>query len=73
MTIVLGEGAEFEAQHVTFKGMQRFEVPAHHKLVIKQDAQGQLLYEQTPIYQPSWQWSYTFDDQDRIILKKIYS
>lgn len=71
--VLLHEGAEFEARQVHFEGDFLFEVPAYHRLVIKQNSQGKLIHELTPIQQPSWHWHYRFDEEDYIKLEKKLS
>ena len=67
--IVLGEGSEFEANGVTFEGDYSFEVPAHHRLVVKQK-DGKLTKILTALKQPTWKWHYAFDDENRIVLTR---
>ena len=68
--ILLHEGAEFHAEGVTLVGSHRFEVPAHHRLVLEQSAEGHLIERLFAIDKPTWHWDYSFDARDRVQLKK---
>lgn len=70
VSIILHEGAEFHAENVTLKGSLHLEVPAHHRLVLLQEANGQWKEELTKIEKPTWYWKYSFDSQNAIQLKK---
>lgn len=69
--ILLHEASEFQAEHVTFEGDFFFEVPAYHRLIIKQDKQGKLLHQLERIQRPSWYWNYLFNTEDQVELKKV--
>lgn len=69
--IVLYEGAEFYAEAITLEGPHLFEVPAHHRLVLKPHKNGHWIEELSPIEKPSWYWRYQFNDQNAIQLKKV--
>lgn len=71
--IILHEGAEFHAEKLTLEGTRTFEVPSHHRLVLRQEPDGQVREELTPIDQPTWSWHYSFDDQNRVRLTKTHS
>lgn len=70
LQILLHGGAEFHAEGVTLEGSLRFEVPARHRLVLEQSAEGHLIERLFAIEKPTWQWDYSFDAQDNIQLKK---
>lgn len=71
LKIILHEGAEFHAQDIHFEGDLQFEVPPYHRLVVSSDRGGQWIQELEKISGPTWSWHYAFDDNNRIILKKI--
>lgn len=71
--IILHEGAEFHAEGLTLLGTRTFEVPSHHRLVLRMDPDGQVRGELTPIDQPTWSWHYSFNDQNRVCLTKSRS
>lgn len=73
LKITLGEGSEFEAAHVCFEGNYHFTVPSHHRLIVRQSEEGQLIYDQQPISTRSWYWQYRFDAQEKILLSKCHS
>lgn len=68
LRIVLHEGAEFQAEHMTFKGSFEFEVPPYHRLIITQDTNGIIHQHLSKIEHPSWSWDYSFDTEDQIQL-----
>ncbi|MBA3722496.1 MAG: UTP--glucose-1-phosphate uridylyltransferase [Parachlamydiaceae bacterium] len=67
--IILEEGAEFEAKDVKFEGHLVFEVPKKCRLKITQDSDGHIVEELEHIIKPSWQWKYSFDDENNIKLR----
>lgn len=69
LTIVLHGNAEFAAHDVQFEGDLNIEVPAGFRLTATQNG-SEILWIKEAIQQPSWQWRYTFDAQDRICLEK---
>ena len=69
--IILEEGAEFTAKDVSLEGSHSFEVPARHRLVLSQGANGKLKQELEPIEKPTWFWRYRFDSEDAVQLKKM--
>jgi hypothetical protein len=69
--IILHEGAEFHAEDISLEGSHRFEVPAHHRLVLLPESKGGWKEELLPIEKPTWYWRYTFDSQNAIQLKKV--
>jgi len=71
VTILLHEGGEFHAENIILKGSHTFEVPAHNRLVLKPDDQGNWKADLFPIRKPTWYWRYTFDGENRVQLKKI--
>lgn len=71
LEVILHEGAEFHAENITLEGFHRFEVPAHHRLVLLPNSKGQWKQELTVIQKPTWYWRYTFDSQNSIQLKKV--
>lgn len=68
--IVLEEGAEFHAEDVVFEGAHKFIVPSGYKLTVRQGKGKELIKELQPISKPSWHWEYSYDSNDKIILKK---
>lgn len=68
--IVLHESSEFYAENVLFEGNLHFDVPSHHRLIVKQNSQGTLSQHLEKIHHASWQWQYQFDGEDRIKLTK---
>ena len=67
--ILLHPGAEFWAENVHFEGSHSYEIPPHHRLVIKQDEYGNLIQDLHKLDTPSWNWKYSFDKEERINLK----
>lgn len=66
--IILHEGAEFFAENILLKGPHRFEVPAHHRLVLIPGPNGSWKEELSPIKKPSWNWHYAFDSHNAVQL-----
>lgn len=66
--IILGEGAEFYAEDLLLEGSHRFEVPSHHRLVLRPREKGKWKEELIPIDQPTWSWQYAFDSENAIVL-----
>lgn len=60
---------EFVAENVTFKGNMEIEVPSATKVTAHMQGDDVILHSE-PIDSPSWTWSYVFDSQDRIVLRK---
>ncbi|WP_079988619.1 UTP--glucose-1-phosphate uridylyltransferase [Candidatus Protochlamydia sp. W-9] len=73
MKVVLKEGAEFYAEHLTIVGNQYFEVPAHHRLTLKATSGNNWIEELTPIQQPTWAWLYQIDSNNTIQLTKKFN
>lgn len=67
--IILGESAEFFAENVEFNGNFFFEVPAGHRLVVK-DENGTMIQKLQKIEKASWQWLYEYDADNKIMLIK---
>ncbi len=69
LQIILHGNAEFFAEGVCFSGDQRIEVPDGHRM-IAEERQGQLHCRLEKIHAPTWHWTYSFDEQDNILLQK---
>lgn len=67
MRIVLHGNAEFVAKDVMFEGPLDIEVPAGHRMEAYMH-DGTVEYRQEKIAAPTWFWSYSFDDDNRVIL-----
>ena len=70
LEIILHEGAEFIAEDATFEGDQIFEVPPFHCLRIT-GREEERKEELSAIDKPSWQWRYSFNERDQVILSKV--
>lgn len=70
--VILHEGAEFHAEDVSLVGDFIFEVSSDHRLEVSQGADGNLKRVLTRIESPTWHWSYEFDAENNIILKKAF-
>lgn len=70
LTIKLHGNAEFIAENVLLEGSFSFDVPAGHRLTVL-EVNGQVEQRLEKISRPSWHWSYAFDNEDHIVLKKI--
>jgi len=66
--IILNGNAEFHAENVILEGNALIEVPDGCRMVAFDDG-GALRFKQEPIHTHTWAWSYTFDDDSKIILK----
>jgi UTP---glucose-1-phosphate uridylyltransferase len=67
--IVLHGNAEFTAENVVLSGDYFIEVPEgeHMKAYLQGD---EVLFRTEKIDSPTWQWNYSFDKKDRIVLRK---
>jgi UTP---glucose-1-phosphate uridylyltransferase len=66
LEIILEGNGEFYAEGVTFRGNQRILVPDGQRMIMA--ANGKTRTEK--IEQPTWQWHYGYDADDRIQLSK---
>jgi hypothetical protein len=71
--IILHEGSEFFAEHITICGNHKFEVPANHRLTLKPSSDSPWIEELTPIQKSSWEWIYQINPNNEILLKFISS
>ncbi len=62
-----GDG-EFYAENVTFEGAWQFAVPAGMKITAR-EKDGGIVLEEEPLNAPTWSWSYTIQDQHKIVLQ----
>lgn len=69
LLIVLHEGSEFFAEGVEIHGSYTFEVPPYHRLTLKMKGPGIWEEHIEHISKPTWNWDYTFNDENDIILK----
>lgn len=72
LTITLGDGSEFFAENVTFRGNISISVPAGSRLTAY-EIDGKLLYREEKMTTPSWRWEYSYDSENRIKLIKNLS
>lgn len=70
LEIILKGNAEFFAENVTISGAHKIEVPDGHRMVAEMKG-GKLNFRLEAITAPTWHWAYSFDNQDRIRLKKV--
>ena len=63
-----GDG-EFYAENVTFEGSWHLVVPAGMKITAK-EKEGGIVLEEEPLHAPTWSWSYTLEDQQRVVIQK---
>jgi len=68
--ILLHGNAEFIAENVCFEGSLRIEVEAGWRVRACQE-EGRLFFKREKIFEPTWQWSYTFVDEEMI--KLVYT
>ena len=68
-SVVLRGNAEFHAEDVILKGSQHIEVQDGQRMIAFNN-NGQVQYRVENISKPTWHWSYSFDKDDKIILKK---
>lgn len=73
LKITLSGNAEFVAESITFEGDLDFDVPAGHRMTVYRSPDGKLERKLKKITKPSWQWTYGFDEEDTIVLRKISS
>jgi UTP---glucose-1-phosphate uridylyltransferase len=66
--ILLRGNAEFVAENVCFEGAMRIEVEAGWRVRACQE-EGRLVFKREKIFEPTWQWSYTFVDEEMIKLE----
>lgn len=69
LNIIIHGYGEFYASDVLFQGNQTIEVPSGYKVTAYQEG-NVLKFRKEALSGPSWQWSYTFDKENRIVLKK---
>lgn len=69
LSITIWGNGEFYAKDVTFTGNLTFEVRDGERLTVSME-HGKLTQHSTKISRASWQWDYTFDNEDRIVLKQ---
>lgn len=69
MEILIHGNGEFVAENVTFNGPFFFEVPAHHRMTVK-EVNGKIETHLEPISHPTWCWEYAFDKELKIVLEK---
>lgn len=69
LQIILHGNAEFFAEHVTFKGDQKIEVPDGYRMVAEQDKE-QVRFYLEKIHKPTWHWVYSSNDQYDVVLSK---
>jgi UTP--glucose-1-phosphate uridylyltransferase len=65
--ISLNGNAEFHAENITIKGNHYIEVPDGYR-VVAEEVEGKLTFRQSRMLKPTWYWSYTFDENNRIKL-----
>lgn len=65
--ILLHGNAEFIAENVCFEGDMRIEVEAGWRVRASQN-EGRLVFTKEKIFEPTWQWSYKFTDEEMIRL-----
>lgn len=70
LQITLHGNAEFFAENVVLEGNIHFEVPAGQKLVVYMQG-SEIAWHCEKIQKATWQWSYNFDDEDRICLERV--
>lgn len=70
LEIILHGNAEFYAADVCFEGSMRFEVPAGTRMEVTMQ-NGKLEYRSHKIDAPTWQWKYSFDAHDAIVLNRL--
>lgn len=70
LQITLRGNAEFFAENVTFTGAHNIDVPDGHRMLVE-SVRGNLNFRLEKISAPTWYWTYSFDSEDRIILKTI--
>ncbi len=71
LEIILHGNAEFSACDVLFEGSIKYAIPSGQRTeVTMQD--GKIHYRHLKISEPTWQWHYAFDEQNRVILNYPY-
>lgn len=67
LRIVIHGNGEFLAENVTLLGDMEFEVPENRRLVVY-ERNGAITWHHESIIKPTWQWNYSFDEQDHAVL-----
>lgn len=67
--IIIHGNGEFCARGVTFKGPYRIEVGNGCRVVASMK-DGEIVYEESLISEPTWRWEYSEQNDDSIVLKK---
>lgn len=71
LEIILHGNAEFFAENVHFDGKYRIEVPDGHRMVAYEENKT-VRFSTAPIDSPTWHWSYSYEENDKIkLVKKI--
>lgn len=70
ITILIHGDGEFYAQDIELHGSHYFEVPAGKRLTLQQ-SQGMITQTLTDLSAPSWQWRYSFNDANEVILRQV--
>lgn len=69
LQIILEGNGEFIAENLTISGAQEIRVPNGHKVTALDD-QGTLVLKMERISKPTWCWEYSFDKDNKIVLKR---
>jgi len=72
LEIILRGESEFHAEGVTFKGSYRIEVPDKHRMIAKEEG-GKIRFHLERLKSPTWEWSYSVDENFHIVLKRRLS
>lgn len=67
--IILHGNAEFFAEGVTLEGGMQLEVLSGHRMTVQMH-EDLVLYKVSKIASPTWHWSYSYAEDDAIIIKK---
>lgn len=67
--IILHENSEFHAENITLEGSHTFDVPPNSRLILSGSIE-KLKTELIHIQNPTWEWHYSFDKENKIRLKK---
>lgn len=71
LKIILHEGSEFHAEKVMIRGACVFEVPPYHRLEIVPNKEGKSVQTLTKIEKPTWNWQYSFDEDNHVVLTRV--
>ncbi len=67
LRIHLNGNAEFFAENVVFTGDHQINVPSGYRLIAYQE-KGHLSFRREKLQHPTWFWTYSFDDHNRVVL-----